>query len=126
MSLILDAGAFFAVERGDRRVMALIKGERLAQRSPRTHGGVIGQVWRGGSGRQANVARLLAAVDTVALDEDLGRRVGVALARTGGSDVIDAAVVLVAREDDQILTSDVEDLRILAAAASVYVDIVLV
>ena len=55
MSLIFDAGAFVAIERGDRDLVALIKRERLANRSPLTHGGVIGQVWRGGFGRQANL-----------------------------------------------------------------------
>lgn len=125
MTLVLDAGAFLAVERGDRQVMALIKRERLAQRAPRTHGGVVGQVWRGGSGRQANVARLLAAADTVPLDEDLGQLVGILLARTGGRDVIDAAIVLVAHDDDdEILTSDLEDLKVLAEAAGVSVEIV--
>jgi hypothetical protein len=39
MSLILDAGALFAAERGDRHVLALIKDEVLKGRSPRTHGG---------------------------------------------------------------------------------------
>jgi len=63
VSLILDAGAFVAVERGDRDIVALVKRERLAERSPVTHGGVVAQVWRGGAGRQAEVARLLAGVD---------------------------------------------------------------
>ena len=58
--LVLGAGAFVAVERGSRDVVALIKRERLAGRSPVTSGGVVAQVWRGGSGRQAPMARLLA------------------------------------------------------------------
>jgi hypothetical protein len=58
MTLVLDAGALLAIERQDRGVIALIKAERLAGRAPMTHGGVIGQVWRGGTGRQANLARL--------------------------------------------------------------------
>ncbi len=45
-----DAGAFVAVERGDRDVVALIKRERLAGRVPVSHGGVVAQVWRGGPG----------------------------------------------------------------------------
>ena len=59
--LVLDAGAFVAVERGDREVVALVKRERLAGRPPVTSGGVVAQVWRGGRGRQAELARLLAA-----------------------------------------------------------------
>lgn len=52
MTVILDAGALVAVERGDRAVVAMLKGERRAGRVPATHGGVVGQVWRGGA-RQA-------------------------------------------------------------------------
>ena len=67
--LVLDAGAFVAVERGDRDVVALVKRERLSGRAPVTNGGVVGQVWRGGSGRQAPVARLLAGVDVAPIDD---------------------------------------------------------
>ena len=44
MSLVLDAGAFLAVERGDRDIVALVKRERLAQRTPLSHGGVVAQI----------------------------------------------------------------------------------
>lgn len=126
MTLVLDAGAFLAVERGDRDVLALIKRERLAGEPPVTHGGVVGQVWRGGTGPQARVARLLSGVEVVPVDEGLGRRVGVLLAGTGTSDVIDAAVVLLGHDDDEILTSDPHDLVPLAAAAGIHVEIVAV
>ena len=124
MALILDAGAFLSVERRDRDTIALLKRELLARRVPRTHGGVVGQVWRGGGPRQATLASLLAGVEVVALDETLGRRAGVLLVRARKSDVIDAAVVLLAADGDSILTSDPGDLRALAAAAAVHVDIV--
>ncbi len=126
MTLVLDAGAFLAVEREDRDVVALIKRERLAGRAPITHGGVIGQVWRGGTGRQANVARLLDGVEVAPLDGILGRRVGLLLGRVGTSDAIDAAVVLLAEDDDEILTSDPEDLRVLAASTGVHIELVAV
>ena len=45
--LALDAGAFLAVERGDRDVVALVKRERMAGRLPVTSGGVVA---RGQSG----------------------------------------------------------------------------
>ncbi|MGI8647525.1 MAG: twitching motility protein PilT [Acidimicrobiales bacterium] len=124
MTLILDAGAFFAVERRDYEISARIKRERLAGRSPRTHGGVIGQVWRGGTGRNTLVARLLPSLDIVGLDGELGKRAGELLARSNSSDVIDAAVVLLARPGDRILTSDPHDLAELATAADVDVEIV--
>jgi hypothetical protein len=122
--LVLDAGAFLAVERGDREVVALVKRERLFGRAPVTNGGVIGQVWRGGNGRQVPVARLLAGVHVAPLDDPLGRRAGTLLARSGRSDAIDAAVVCLAGDGDDILTSDPEDLRVLAQAAGIHVELI--
>jgi hypothetical protein len=122
--LILDAGAFLAVERLDRSVVALIKRERLAGRAPLTSGGVVAQVWRGGSGRQAPLARLLAGVEVVPMGSELGQQAGVLLALTGGSDAIDASVICLAADGDEILTSDITDLRPLAEAADVHVDLI--
>jgi hypothetical protein len=124
MTLILDAGALLAVERADRDTIALIKQELLARRAPLTHAGVVGQVWRGGSGRQANLARLLPGLEVASLDIALARRSGVLLGRTGMSDVIDAALILLAVDGDFILTSDPDDLQPLAASAGLHVDIV--
>lgn len=124
MTLVLDAGAFIAVERGDRDVVALIKRERLAQRAPVTHGGIVGQVWRGGAGRQVSLGLLLAGVEVAALDEALGRSAGVLLRASKTSDVVDAALVFLARDGDQILTSDARDILPLARAAGADVEIV--
>jgi len=124
MSLILDAGAFVAVERADREVAALLKSELQAGRAPQTHGGVIGQVWRGGKGRQAGLARLLWGVEVAPLDVSLGRRAGVLLGRARMKDVVDAALVLLAADGDWILTSDPNDLRALAEEAGVHVELV--
>ena len=124
MTLVLDAGAFIAVERLDRDVVALVKRERLAGRAPVTHGGVVGQVWRGGTGRQANLARLLPGIEVAPLDSVLGRRAGVLLGRAKKADVIDAAVTLLASDGDEILTADANDLVGLVEAAGKHVDIV--
>jgi hypothetical protein len=124
MTLVLDAGALVALERLERHVVALIKAERVAGRAPVTHGGVIGQIWRGGAGRQANLARLLPGVEVVPLDEALGRRTGELLARTRKKDVIDAAVALLARDGDEILTADAADLRPLLETAGMHVDLI--
>jgi hypothetical protein len=122
--LILDAGAFPAVERGDRAIVALVKRERLAGRAPVTSGGVVAQVWRGGQGRQVQVARLLAGTGVEPIDDVLGRRAGVLLARSGHSDAIDASVVCLAADGDDILTSGPGDLRVLAEAADIHVDLI--
>ncbi len=124
MSLLLDAGAFLAVEQGDRDVVALVKRERLAQRAPLSHGGVVAQVWRGGSGRQAELARLLAGVDVKALDQDLGKKAGVLLGLSRTDDPVDAALVCLAADGDDILTSDPGDLKALAEAAGLHIDLV--
>jgi hypothetical protein len=124
MSLILDSGALVAVERGDRDTMALIKQELAAGRAPLTHGGVIGQVWRGGAGRQAVLARLLPGLAIAPLDAALGRRAGLLLAKTRTVDVIDAALALLASDGDSVLTSDPSDVAALAAAAGAHVDVV--
>jgi hypothetical protein len=122
--LVLDAGAFVAVERGDRDLVALVKRERLAGRTPITTGGVVGQVWRGGHGRQVQVARFLAGVAVAPIDDSLGRRAGMLLARSGESDVIDASVVCLATDGDDILTSDPDDLEGLAEAAGIHVELI--
>ncbi len=122
MTLVLDAGAVIAAERGDRELLRLLKGERKLGRTPRTHGGVVGQVWRGGP-RQARLAVMLKGVDVVALDEDLGRRAGVLLGAAGSADVVDAALVLLAADGDELVTSDPEDLAFLASAAGAHVEL---
>jgi hypothetical protein len=122
--LVLDAGAFVAVERGDRDVVALVKRERLAGRSPVTSGAVVAQIWRGGVGRQVPVARLLAGTDVTPVDNGLGRRAGILLARSGHTDAVDATVVCLAADGDDILTSDPVDLRALAEAAGIHVDLI--
>ena len=103
MRLILDAGAFVAIERGDRDLLARLMREQLAGQGPVTQPGIIGQVWRGGRGRQVLLARALSLVRVVPLDSVLGRRAGELLALSG--------------DGDRVLTSDPDDLRHLAAAA---------
>src|SRR5690349_23526629 len=49
---------------------------------------------------------------------------GMLLARSGGSDAVDATVVCLAADGDEILTSDPGDLRGLAEAAGSHVDII--
>jgi hypothetical protein len=122
--LVLDAGAFVAVGQGDRAVVALVKREQLAGRPPVTSGAVVAQVWRGGRDTQVPVAMLLAGTSVVPVDDSPGRRAGMLLARSGGSDAVDATVVRLAADGDDILTSDPGDLRGLAEAAGCHVDII--
>ena len=122
MTLVLDAGALIAYERGDHVTGARVKHALEVGDVPVTHGGIVGQVWRGGA-RQARVATLLAGLRISALDEAAGRAAGELLARTRTTDVIDAALVQLARDGDTLLTSDPHDLSRLVRAAGLDVDI---
>lgn len=122
--LILDAGAFVAAERGNREILARVKRERQLGHPPVTNGAVIAQVWRGGRGRQAPLAQLLAGTDVAPVDHLLGKRAGMLLARTGAADAIDASVVCLAQDGDDILTSDPGDLLDLVRTAGVHVEVI--
>ncbi|MBX7196819.1 MAG: hypothetical protein K1X94_32510 [Sandaracinaceae bacterium] len=121
--IVLDAGAFIALDRSDRAMwgrfaLARRRGEQLL-----THGGVVAQVFRG-TARQARLALALAAVEVAPLDDLLGRTAGRLLGKSGTSDAIDAALVSIARDGDRILTSDPDDIAALASAARLEVDVV--
>ena len=111
--LTLDASALIAFERNDRAVVAIIA--RAQQRNVRlaAPAGVVGQVWRNGR-RQVRLARLLGSslLEVVPLDDERARAAGRLCGVAGTRDVIDASVVLCARERGQgVLTADLGDLR---------------
>jgi hypothetical protein len=122
--LVLDSGAFVALERNERAMWRRFKAALLAGEVPVSHGGVVGQVWRVGGPRQAMLAKALAGVEVRGLDEELGRAAGALLGRARKSDVIDAAIVLLAEEGDRIATSDPDDLSALAAACGRDVELI--
>ena len=123
MTLVLDCGALIALERNDRAMWRRLKAAQLAGRVPVSHGGVLGQAWRGRGPRQALLAKALDGIEVRPLDERLGRLAGELLARSGTNDVVDAALVLLAEDGDDIVTSDTEDLEPLAALAGRHVEL---
>lgn len=123
MSLVLDSGALVALERNERPMWVRLKAAQTAGDLPLTHAGVLGQVWRGGP-RQARLSQALAGIDVRALDEPLGRAAGQLLATCGLADVIDAGVVLLATDGDEIVTVDLDDLEQLAAASGRHVELI--
>lgn len=125
MRLVLDAGAFLAVERGDRLTIRLVDVELKAGRAPLPTAASLVRYDAGGS-RQARLAKLLPGVTITPLDEALGRRAGALLAKARKTDVVDAAVILLAGDGDTILTSDPTELEPLAFAAGLQVDVVAV
>lgn len=114
MTLVLDAGALIAHERGARRVAHVLRAAERHGRDVRIPSVVIAQAWRDGR-RQVLLARLLAGSIIDPVDDELARRAGELLGRTGTTDAIDAIVACVAaREGATIITSDPDDLQRLA------------
>lgn len=124
MTLVLDSGALIALERGDRAMWRRLRAAALAGEVPITHGGVVGQVWRGRGPREARLSQALAGIDIRPLDGSLGQAAGELLALTVTRDVIDAALVLLAQDGDRIVTSDVDDIELLAAACDRHVELI--
>jgi len=123
VSLVLDAAALIALERNERQMWIRLKAAHLEGNPPATHAGVIGQVWRGGP-RQARLARALAGIDVRSLDQQMGKDAGELLGAAGLSDVIDAAVILLAQDGDDVVTSDHRDLEQLAGAAGRHIELI--
>lgn len=112
MTLVLDAGALIALERGDRLTAVLIDEAKAQGRRLVVPAGVVGQVWRGGAA-QAVIARALKSpsLSVDALSEAVARAAGMLCGVAGASDVIDASVVVAARQHKAtVMSSDREDL----------------
>jgi hypothetical protein len=116
--LTLDASALIAFERNERTVVAIVARAQEHKIRLATPAGVVGQVWRDGS-RQVRLAWLLGSdlVEVVPLDDERARAAGQLCGVAGTRDVIDASVVLCARERGHgVLTSDIDDLERLDAS----------
>ena len=111
-----DAGGLIALDRNDRRVIALLartieRGMRIT--IPAT---ALAQAIRNPA-RQVRLSRLIrqSCTDLIALDGPNATAVGLLLARTATADIVDAHVVVCAQRADQpVLTSDSVDLRRIA------------
>ena len=111
-----DAGGLIALDRNDRRVLALLA--RATERGTRVTipATALAQAIRNPA-RQARLSRLIrqSGTDLVALNGPDATAVGLLLARSGTADIADAHVVLCAQRARQaVVTSDADDLRRLA------------
>jgi hypothetical protein len=115
MKVVLDAGAFVAVEKRDRKIGAMLR-VLQQQRVPLwTSAAVVAQVWRDGR-KQALLAKTLAGVGVRALDEGDDKATGELLELAHTDDVIDAHIALAVDDGDHVLTSDPDDIARLLAA----------
>lgn len=119
----LDAGGLIALDRDDRRVIALLaRAESLGARVtvPAT---ALAQAIRHPS-KQARLSRLVRQPTTrvIALDAPDATHVGILLAASGTRDISDAHVVICARRyDEPIVTSDPVDMKRLDPGARLIV-----
>ena len=111
-----DAGGLIALDRKDRRVLALIARAKELEMRITIPAMALAQAIRNPA-RQALVSRLIrqAGTDLVALDGPDATSVGLLLARTATSDIADAHVVVCAQRAAQpVITSDPDDIRRIA------------
>jgi len=114
--ITFDAGGLIALDRNDRRVLALIaRAMELGMRItiPAT---ALAQAIRKPA-RQARLSRLIrqAGTDFIVLNGPDATAVGLLLARTATADVVDAHVVICAQRAGQaVVTSDPADLSQIA------------
>ena len=114
LGVVLDAGAFIAVERRNREIVRLVRRFEEEKVPLVTSAGVVAQVWRGGVRDQVPVVFLLRKTDVLDLTYRVARAIGSLLGRRGTSDPVDAHLVILAQERGwPILTSDPDDLRVL-------------
>ena len=111
--ITFDTGGLIALDRDDRRVIALVA--RAIERGMRitVPATAFAQAIRTPA-RQARLSRLVRQVgtDLVALDGPDATSVGLLLAASATADIVDAHVVICARRTgQQIVTSDPKDLR---------------
>ena len=110
--LVLDAGAFIALDHNDRPMWARLAIARRSEQKIVTHAGIVGQVWRRPT-RQARLAQALKAVDVQPLTLELARAAGLLLATSARDDVHDAALALICEPNDTLITGDIDDLAAL-------------
>ena len=125
--LLLDAGALVHLERAPRS--DVISGSRRAVRNgypvllPSV---VLAQVWRDDD-RRHGLRMLCRWCEHLDFTTASARRVGRLLKVTGTADIVDAAVVVSAIEKNAaVMTSDPDDLRVLAEAAGADVPLITV
>ena len=107
-----DAGVMIAIERQKETMMDTHNRLVKSGITPVVPAGVLAQVWRGGSGRQTPLARVLKQCTIESLDEALAKQVGEASKRLSSPDVVDISVVVGAlSRGDQVFTSDPDDIE---------------
>ncbi len=111
--ITLDAGALIALDRNDRRVIALLARAAAVGARVTIPACALAQALRRPA-QQARLARLVRqpSTDLMPLDGPAATSVGLLLAASRTSDIADAHVVVCGRKTKQVVvTSDPKDIR---------------
>ena len=104
-----DTGMLIALERRKASALALLQACRLSRARITIPATVLAEWWRGSHAAILEAGTLEPLTPQVALDA------GKLLAETGGSNAVDATVVVsAAQRSDLVVTGDLDDLRALA------------
>ena len=121
--VVLDTGALIGIERGDERMSALLEASLRSAVKFLVPAAVLAQAWRDGA-RQTRLARFLKTpvVEVLPLSEAQARAAGVLCGLSGTSDVVDASVVIAAKEHRcPVVTGDPADLGALDPSLQLHV-----
>lgn len=125
--MVLDAGALIQVDR-KRHSQVLADCRDAVKRGvrPLIPSVALAQVWRDSEG-QHDLAVLMRMSIVVPFDTETAKDVGSLLSRSGTSDIVDGAVVMLAMEHGAAaVTSDPDDIAALAGAADFRIPLITV
>lgn len=121
--VVYDAGALVAADRNERAIWAEHRVRLEAGVIPQVPTPVVAQVSR--SSRQAQLRRFLRGCDIATFTEPDAHAAGRLLSRSNTSDIVDAAVVVLAvNHAAEIVTADRNDIARLLVAARASLPIV--
>ncbi len=113
--ITFDTGALIAIERRERKMLALMTAALEARARITVPSVVVGEWWRG---QRGPAARILDAVQIEPLGGPLAKIAGEVLSVVRGATLVDTIVVAsAAKRGDLVLTSDVDDLSRIRDAA---------
>lgn len=112
-ALTFDTGALIALQRGDKRMRAVLLAAQERRTVITVPAAVVAEWWRAGTKR---CRLILARVSVEPVDEHLAKAAGEALAAVPGATAVDAIVMAsAAQRGDAVFTSDIGDLERLRA-----------
>lgn len=109
-AIVFDTGGLIALDRGERKIGALLAVAAASGVEAVTSAACVAQAWRDPA-RQARLTRALDGFLERPLDSRAARDCGRLVGRAGTSDIVDAALTLLVENGDTVVTSDPKDIE---------------